>query len=98
MRVDASGRAVCRVVFTGDILHVECVCSLFCNVMDTSKDGIDFWIVTVSFPPSLNNSLVVTIDSDSLGLSTKFRKGSNKKFESNGFCLANISLVRLPAW
>jgi hypothetical protein len=87
MRVYASGRAICQVVFTGDILHVEHVGSLFCNVMDVLKDGIDFWIVTASFPPSLNNSIVVTIDSDSLGLSTEFRKGLNKKFKSNGFLL-----------
>jgi hypothetical protein len=84
--------------FTGDVLHIEHVGGLFCNVMDASKDGIDFWIVTASFPPSLNTSFVVTIDSDSLGPSTEFRKGLNKKFESNSFCSSNISPVRLLSW
>jgi hypothetical protein len=93
MRVDVSGRAICWVVFTGDILCVECVCGVFGNVMDTLEDGIDLWVATTSLPPSFNDSLVVTIDLDSLGPSIEFRKGSNKKFKSNSFCPADISLV-----
>jgi len=70
------------------------------ELMDAPKNSIDFVVAAASFPPSLDNSSVVSIDCEKAAQSREVGEGPDEEFEANSFGPGNISLAieGVPAW
>ena len=69
-----------------------------CEVVDAPEDLIGFPISASPFPPSFNDSFVISKDPEVLAWLACCAESASKKLEANGFSPSDIPAICLPAW
>ena len=92
-RVDATGKRVCWVVFTGNISRVygESVVGLIKEGVDPAEYSINWFVFAPKVFPSFDDSLVVAVHPKMSARTDKPRDVPDQEFETNSFSPADVS-------
>lgn len=61
--------------------------------MNVFEHSIDSFVFVTSFPPSFNNTGVVTVNDDVVPNARESGEGIDQQFKTNGFCPGDILFV-----
>ena len=96
--VEASGGGISRVFSAGDIARDKSALVRICEVVDAAEDFVSFPISASPFPPALDDSAVVSKDSEELARLAGCAESASEKLEANCFSPSDVSPIRFPAW
>jgi hypothetical protein len=87
-------------VLAGDISSSDCeTLGYKADVLvNSSEYKVDLFVAAPPFPPSFNNSHVVSVDREVVAELWESSEGPNEKFKANGFCPSDVplSILCLP--
>jgi hypothetical protein len=94
--IDAARGSISWILFAGNIFGVNvafCVCK---DVMNADENSVCGLVMAPSVPPSLNNTLVVSMHPKVLFRFAERQDVDDGQFEVNRFSPPNVSVVAFP--
>jgi hypothetical protein len=96
--VHSSGWLVGGIVGTANVVQVDVEAVFTDGKMDAMKHVVGVLVLALSFPPALNDALVVSPDDGVAIAEAQAEKNPDEEFESDTFSPADVAAIIAPAF